>query len=113
MMRSIVESSQRLRFLVVVIAAVTVFFGVTQLRNMPVDVLPEFEPPMVEVQTEALGLSAEEVATMVTLDVEELLSGTSWLRSMHSKSVPGLSSVLMTFEPGTASCMHGRWCKSA
>jgi CzcA family heavy metal efflux pump len=101
MMRSLIESSQRLRFLVLIVAAVTVFFGVTQLRKMPVDVLPEFEPPMVEVQTEALGLSAEEVATMVTLDVEELLSGTSWLQSMHSRSVPGLSSVLMVFEPGT------------
>lgn len=107
MMRSIVESSQRLRFLVVVIAAATMFFGVTQLRKMPVDVLPEFEPPMVEVQTEALGLSAAEVAGMVTLDVEELLSGTPWLRSMHSKSVPGLSAILMVFEPGT-SLMHAR-----
>jgi CzcA family heavy metal efflux pump len=107
MIRSIVESSQRLRFLVVVIAAMMVFFGVTQLRNMPVDVLPEFEPPMVEVQTEAPGLSAAEVAGMVTLDVEELLSGTSWLQSLHSRSVPGLSSILMVFEPGT-SLMHAR-----
>ena len=47
MMRAIIESSQRLRFLVVVIAAVTMFFGVTQLRTAPVDVLPEFELPMV------------------------------------------------------------------
>jgi CzcA family heavy metal efflux pump len=107
MMRVIIESSQRLRFLVVVIAAVTMFFGVTQLRTAPVDVLPEFELPMVEVQTEALGLSADEVESLITLNLEELLSGTSWLRTIRSQSVPGLSSILLVFEPGT-NLMHAR-----
>jgi CzcA family heavy metal efflux pump len=107
MMRAIIESSQRLRFLVVVIAAVTMFFGVTQLRTAPVDVLPEFELPMVEVQTEALGLSADEVESLITLNLEELLSGTSWLRTIRSQSVPGLSSILLVFEPGT-NLMHAR-----
>ena len=41
--------------------------GITQLRDAPVDVLPEFTPPYVEVQTEALGLSAEEVEQLVTV----------------------------------------------
>jgi multidrug efflux pump subunit AcrB len=72
-----------------------------------VDVLPEFELPTVEVQTEALGLSAEEVESLISLNLEELLSGTSWLRSLHSKSVPGLSSIMMVFEPGT-NLMHAR-----
>lgn len=107
MMRAIIESSQRLRFLVVVIAAVTMFFGVTQLRTAPVDVLPEFELPMVEVQTEALGLSADEVESLITVNLEELLSGTSWLRTIRSQSVPGLSSILLVFEPGT-NLMHAR-----
>jgi Cu/Ag efflux pump CusA len=107
MMRAIIESSQRLRFLVVVIAAVTMFFGITQLRTAPVDVLPEFELPMVEVQTEALGLSADEVESLITVNLEELLSGTSWLRTIRSQSVPGLSSILLVFEPGT-NLMHAR-----
>jgi Cu/Ag efflux pump CusA len=42
---------------------------------MPVDVFPEFAPPLVEVQTEAAGLSAEEVESLITLNLEELLSG--------------------------------------
>ena len=52
--------------------------GVVQLRNAPVDVLPEFTPPYVEVQTEALGLSAEEVEQLVTVPLEaDLLNGTA------------------------------------
>src|SRR5689334_16439945 len=68
---------------------------------MPVDALPEFAPPQIEVQTEALGLSAPEVESLVTLNLEELLNGTPWLTSIHSTSVPGLSSILLSFEPGT------------
>jgi CzcA family heavy metal efflux pump len=69
---------------------------------MPVDVLPEFTPPYVEVQTEALGLSAEEVEQLITVPMEQdLLNGVPWLKTIHSKSAPGLSSILMTFDPGT------------
>jgi hypothetical protein len=60
-----------------------------------------FAPPYVEVQTEALGLSANEVEDLVTLNVEELLAGVPWLETMRSKSIPGYSSVIMIFEPGT------------
>jgi CzcA family heavy metal efflux pump len=93
--------SLRYQFLVIVLAAAMLVFGAAQLGNMPVDVLPEFEPVVVEVQTEALGLSAEEVEALVTVNVEELLMGTPWVETMRSKSVPGLSSLLLIFEPGT------------
>jgi CzcA family heavy metal efflux pump len=86
---------------VVVIAAALMFFGIGQLGDMPVDVLPEFAPVFVEVHTEALGLSAEEVEMLVTLNIEELLMGTPWVQTMRSESVPGLSSVVLIFEPGT------------
>jgi CzcA family heavy metal efflux pump len=76
-------------------------FGVLRLRDIPVDVFPEFQPPLVEVQTEALGLSAEEVESLITINLEELLSGTSWLQSITSQSLTGLSRILMVFEPGT------------
>jgi len=50
--------------------------GVIQLREMPVDVLPEFSQPYVEIRTEALGLSAEEVEQLITLGMEQdLLNG--------------------------------------
>ncbi len=75
--------------------------GTARLRDIPVDALPEFAPPVVEVQTEALGLSPAEVESLVTVNVEEMLSGVPWVKSIRSKSVTGLSSVVLTFEPGT------------
>jgi CzcA family heavy metal efflux pump len=102
MIRWIVGSSMKLRLLVVAIAAAMMFLGIRQVRRMPVDVLPEFAPPYVEIQTEALGLSAEEVAQLITIPFEQdLLNGVAWLESIRSKSVPGMSSIMLTFEPGT------------
>ena len=102
MMRSIVGASMKFQFLVITIAIALMAFGVTKLRGMPVDVLPEFSPPYVEIQTEALGLSAKEVELMITVPMEQdLLAGVAWLDVVRSESVPGLSSVLVYFEPGT------------
>ena len=101
MMRWIVEWSLKFRLLVVALAVAMMVVGITQLRNMPVDALPEFAPPYVEVQTEALGLSAPEVEELVTLNLEELLNGTPWLQTIRSTSVPGLSSITLIFQPGT------------
>jgi CzcA family heavy metal efflux pump len=102
MMRWLIGSSLKLRLSVLAIAAAVMFFGIRQLRKMPVDVLPEFSPPYVEVQTEALGLSAEEVEQLITVPMEQdLLNGLPWLKDIRSKSVPGMSSILLVFERGT------------
>ena len=102
MLRSIIGSSLRLRFFVIVLAGVLMVAGIGQLVKMPVDVLPEFSSPYVQIQTEALGLSAQEVEQLITLGMEQdLLNGVPWLKSIHSDSVPGLSSITLTFDPGT------------
>ena len=102
MIRWIVGSSLKSRGVVVVLAAAVLVFGATQLPKMPVDALPEFAPPTVEVQTEALGLSAAEVEELITVPLEQdLLNGVAWLDTIRSESVPGLSRVELIFEPGT------------
>jgi CzcA family heavy metal efflux pump len=101
-MRWFIGSSLRFRLLVVGIAAGVMAVGVAQLRNAPVDVLPEFSPPYAEVQTEALGLSAEEVEQLITVPLEaDLLNGVQGVDVIRSESVPGLSSITMVFEDGT------------
>ncbi|HXV43166.1 MAG TPA: efflux RND transporter permease subunit, partial [Anaerolineae bacterium] len=102
MMRWIIRTSMGIRFLVIILAAVLLVYGFSQLRDMPVDVYPEFDPPLVEVQTEALGLSASEVESLITVPAEaDLLNGVAWLEQIYSESVPGMSSILLVFEPGT------------
>jgi hypothetical protein len=102
MMRWIVGSSLRFRLLVVPVAAAVLVIGIAQLRGMPVDALPEFTPPLVYIQTEAPGLSAEEVEQLVTVPLEQdLLNGIAWLDQIHSESLPGLSRIELVFAPGT------------
>ena len=100
-MRWIVGTSLKFRFLVVAIAAGLVYFGVEQIQHMPVDVFPEFSPPIVEVQTPCLGLSPEEVESLITIPLEQSLNGIPGLDIMRSKSVEQLSSVKMIFKSGT------------
>jgi len=102
MMRWIVGASLKFRLMTVAVATALLVVGISQLNDMPMDVLPEFGPPTVEVQTEALGLSAAEVEQLVTVPMEQdLLNGVAFLDDIRSESVPGLSRVLLIFEPGT------------
>ncbi len=102
MMRWIIGSSLQLRFAMTAIAAILIVFGFTQLRKMPVDALPEFSRPYVEVQIEALGLSAEEVEAMITTPLEaDMLNGTPWAEEIRSTSLPGMASIKLIFEEGT------------
>ncbi len=97
-----VRWSLRFRLLVAAVAAGVLGIGVAGLPSMAVDYLPEFAPPHVEIQTEALGLSAEEVEQLITSPMEaDLLNGVAWLDEIRSVSVPGLSSIELVFEPGT------------
>jgi len=90
------------RLLVVALAAGILSVGVLQLPDMAVDTLPEFTPAHVEIQTEALGLSAVEVEQLITSPMEaDLLNGVAYLDEIRSESVPGLSSIELVFEPGT------------
>src|SRR5437660_10360966 len=101
MMRSIVKTSLRFRFIVVALAAAMMFFGAGQLRHSRVDVFPEFAPPRVEIQTACLGLTAQEVEELVSVPIEASLSGMPGLDELRSKSVPQLSSIVLVFKQGT------------
>ncbi|MGH8549419.1 MAG: efflux RND transporter permease subunit [Methylococcales bacterium] len=97
----LVATALRQRVLVLALAVVLVAFGIHAARVMPLDVFPEFAPPLVEVQTEAPGLSTEEVESLITVPLENALNGTSWLKTLRSKSVLGLSSVVCIFQEDT------------
>ena len=102
MIPSILKVSLRFRLLIVAVAAAVMAIGIVQLRDAPVDVLPEFTPPYVEIQTESLGLSADEVEQLITVPLEaDLLNGVEGVDVIRSQSVPGLSSIVLVFEPGT------------
>ena len=109
-MRWLIDGCLKARVPIVVIAAALLFLGYKDVRDMPVDTLPEFGPTTVEIQTEALGLSANEVEQLITVPMEQdLLNGVAWLKYIRSNSSPGLSSIQLIFEPGTDPLTVKRW----
>ncbi len=100
-MNWLVSTSLRLRVLVMAASIVLMIEGIRAAQNAPLDVFPEFAPPLVEIQTEAPGLSTEEVESLVSVPLENALNGTSGLKTLRSKSVLGLSSVVLIFQEGT------------
>ncbi|MEA2932236.1 MAG: hypothetical protein QOI56_1021, partial [Actinomycetota bacterium] len=107
MMRRIIRTSLRFRYLVVAFAVGMMIFGVGTLRKMPVDVFPEFAPPRVQIQTACLGLTAAEVESFVTIPMEQAFNGIAGLDIMRSKSAAQLSYLELIFKLGTDE-MHAR-----
>jgi CzcA family heavy metal efflux pump len=101
MMRWIVGASLRFRHIVLAVAVAMMGYGIAQIPNMPMDAFPEFAPPRVEIQTPSLGMTADEVEALITVQLEQAFNGVENLDLMRSKSIPDLSSIELLFKPGT------------
>lgn len=101
MLNALVALSLRRRALVLIAAGLLLVVGTRTSLQAPVDVFPEFALPTVEVQTEAPGLSSAEVEKLVTIPIEEALNGVPYVTKLRSKSVLGLSSVVLYLAEGT------------
>lgn len=87
--------------MVLSVTAAIVILAAVQLPHASISALPEFTPTYVEIQTEALGLSANEVEQMVTVPLEaDLLNGVEDVQVIRSQSVTGLSRLVMVFKQG-------------
>src|ERR1700761_7304871 len=98
MLSRIVELSLRHRGIVIALAMALLGWGGYIASQSPLDVFPEFVAPQVTIQTEAPGLSAEQVEVLVTRPVETSVNGASDLASVRSESVQGLSVVTAVFK---------------
>ncbi len=101
MLAWLVRAALTQRVLVLACALLLVVLGVRASTDVPLDVFPEFAPPKVEIQTEAPGLSTEEVESLITVPIETAVNGVPDLATLRSKSVLGLSSVTILFDRGT------------
>ena len=99
MIRWLIQTSLQLRIAVVAITVILMFLGSrTLMESTAFDVFPEFAPLLVEVQTEAQGLSTTDVESLITVPIENALGGVAKLDKIRSKSVLGLSSVVLYFQ---------------
>lgn len=101
MFDSITRWSLRNRLLTVVAYVILLLIGIFVVRRMTLDVFPEFAPPQVVIQTQAPGLSPEDVEILITFPIETVVNGTPGVDVVRSKSSAGLSIVIAVFEWGT------------
>lgn len=97
----IIQSSLKNRFLVVAAYVIVLLAGIYVVQRMTLDVLPEFAPPQVVIQTQSPGLSPEDVETLITFPIETAVNGTPGVDLVRSRSSAGLSTVTVVFAWGT------------
>jgi len=100
-MNSLLKWSIAQRWIVVIASILITIWGIFVVMRMPLDVIPSFAPPQVQVQTEAPGLAPEEVESLVTLPIETAINGTPGVNSVRSSSAVGLSVVNVVFDWST------------
>jgi len=100
MLAGLVRFALLQRVLVLAMAALLIVLGLRAGSQVPLDVFPEFAPPIVEIQTEGPGLSTEEVESLITVPIETAVNGVPGLATLRSKSVLGLSSVQVLLDRG-------------
>ncbi len=101
MLSHVVALSVRFRGIVVALAVLLLGYGLYKLSSSSLDIFPEFAPKQVIIQTEAQGLTAEQVEVLVTQPLENALGGLVGTESIRSQSIPSLSVVILTFYDST------------
>lgn len=98
MLKAIVRFSLRHRGVVIALACAWLFYGVYSLRTARYDVFPNFAPPQVSIQTEAPGLSPEQVEQLVTTPIENAIIGVNGIKTVRSASIQGISIITVIFQ---------------
>lgn len=101
MLTAIVRFSLRYRGVVLALALALLGYGVYSLTQANFSVFPEFAPPFVTIQTEAPGLSPEQVELLVTQRIENAVNGATGIQSLRSSSIQGLSVITIVFRSGS------------
>ncbi len=88
----------RFRGIVIALACMLLGYGIYALTDARYDVFPEFAPPQVGIQTEAVGLTPEQVEVLVTRPIENAVNGVPGVQKLRSTSIQGLSVVTVYFD---------------
>ena len=83
------------------ISGVITLLGVISLTRLPVDLMPEFEQPTINVRTSYPGVGPLEMEELITRPIEQAVSAVPGLTRVESSSAEGNSQVQLNFDWGT------------
>jgi multidrug efflux pump subunit AcrB len=93
----IVKASLKNPYAVVVFALMIVVLGVVAVTRIPVDILPVFKAPAVEVLTYFQGMPTSSIEKTITNRIERWVNQAPGAAKVESKSMPGVSVVKVYF----------------
>lgn len=101
MLEHIIRLSLQNRAVVISASVILVFVGAAALQRLPIDAFPDTTPVQVQVNATAPGYPPEEVESLITFPIEQVLAGLPKLHEVRSISKYSLSQVTLLFEDGT------------
>lgn len=101
MLTRIVRLSLAYPGMVVLVSVLLLAFGVMTIRTARYDVFPEFVPAQATVQTEAPGMTPDQVEALVTRPLEMAINGATGVATVRSESIQGLSVINVVFVEGS------------
>jgi multidrug efflux pump subunit AcrB len=93
--------SLRHPYFIVVVCLFVCVLGLTALVDMPVDMFPPINIPVVEVATFYSGMPPQQIEADITDTFERFFTLGSGIDHMESRSMSGVSLIKIYFQPGT------------
>jgi multidrug efflux pump subunit AcrB len=88
-------------YLIVVGALLVAILGVVSLVQMPVDMFPAVNIPVVALATFYSGMPPQQIEANLTYHMERQFTLAGGIEHMESRSLPGVSLIKIFFQPGT------------
>ena len=78
-----------------------IILGLFSLKQLPIDQMPEMDPPYITVMTTYAGANASDIETNITKNIENALNSVDGLKNLTSTSKDNLSVVTLEFQWGS------------
>lgn len=88
-------------YLIVVLCLVVMILGAVSIADMPVDMFPPINLPVVAVATFYSGMPPQQIETNITYHLERQFTLAAGIDHMESRSLPGVSLIKVYFRAGT------------
>jgi multidrug efflux pump subunit AcrB len=91
----------RTPYLIIVLCLIVLVLGAVSVVQMPVDLFPAMDIPVVAVATFYSGMPPEQIEGNITYHLERFFTLASGIDHMESRSLAGVSLIKVYFQPGT------------